>query len=360
MAQNKTPEQTPGGETKAQQTGKDGRKSFPIWIGAFVIVLVLAVGGYLWLSQKQVPKTMGPLEKLTIAVGTGPPVSVVLIASAKGHFENQGLDVTLQPHTSGKAALNSVLEGKADLATTAVTPIMLAVLSGRKIYVIGSISSSSRDLAIVARKERGISNPGDLKGKKVGVALGTSGHFFLDTFLISHGISRDETRFVNLKPNKMVDALLNGEIDAISTWNPDWIRAQEELGNKGVTFYSELYTATFNIVGAQDFVSNNPQIITKTLRALVKAAEFIDKDPNVSRDLIADSTKVDRTLLKRLWPLYDFRVTLDQSLLLVLTDQARWTIKNKLGDKRQVPNFLDYIYLDGLQGVKPEAVSIIR
>jgi len=35
-------------------------------------------------------------------------------------------------------------------------------------------------------------------------------------------------------------------------------------------------------------------------------------------------------------------------------------IKNKLTSEKTVPNFLDYIYEDGLKAVKPEAVNIIR
>jgi hypothetical protein len=35
-------------------------------------------------------------------------------------------------------------------------------------------------------------------------------------------------------------------------------------------------------------------------------------------------------------------------------------IKNKLTKEKTVPNFLDYIYEDALQALKPEAVNIIR
>ncbi len=35
-------------------------------------------------------------------------------------------------------------------------------------------------------------------------------------------------------------------------------------------------------------------------------------------------------------------------------------IANNLTTEKQVPNFLDYIYEDGLKAVKPEAVNIIR
>ena len=52
--------------------------------------------------------------------------------------------------------------------------------------------------------------------------------------------------------------------------------------------------------------------------------------------------------------------SLDQSLITAMEDEARWMIKNNLTTEKQVPDFLNYIYVDGLKAVKPGAVNIIR
>ena len=41
-------------------------------------------------------------------------------------------------------------------------------------------------------------------------------------------------------------------------------------------------------------------------------------------------------------------------------DEAQWMIKNNLTTEKSIPDFVNYIYVDGLRAVKPEAVSIIR
>jgi len=41
-------------------------------------------------------------------------------------------------------------------------------------------------------------------------------------------------------------------------------------------------------------------------------------------------------------------------------DEAQWMIKNNLTTEKSIPDFVNYIYVDGLKAVKPEAVSIIR
>lgn len=139
------------------------------------------------------------------------------------------------------------------------------------------------------------------------------------------------------------------------------IRLQKELGAKGITFYGEgIYTETFNISAAQDFVHRNPETVKKVLRSLIRAVEFIRENPDKSRRIISSYSKMDEALLGELWGIYHFKVTLDQSLLITLEDQARWAIKSKLTDKTRVPNYLNFIYQDALKAVKPEAVTIIR
>jgi len=68
----------------------------------------------------------------------------------------------------------------------------------------------------------------------------------------------------------------------------------------------------------------------------------------------------DDAYLEIIWQRYQFSLSLDQSLILAMEDEARWMIKNKLTRENQVPNFMNYLYLDGLKAVKPEAVNIIR
>ena len=60
------------------------------------------------------------------------------------------------------------------------------------------------------------------------------------------------------------------------------------------------------------------------------------------------------------WPKQSFVIELPQSLLFRLEDEARWRIKNNLTDNKEVPNYLDFIFTDALEQIKPGAVTIIR
>jgi NitT/TauT family transport system substrate-binding protein len=61
-----------------------------------------------------------------------------------------------------------------------------------------------------------------------------------------------------------------------------------------------------------------------------------------------------------IWPRYQLALSLEQSLITAMEDEARWMINNNLTGEKQIPDFVNYIYIDGLKAVKPEAVNIIR
>jgi ABC-type nitrate/sulfonate/bicarbonate transport system substrate-binding protein len=303
----------------------------------------------------------GPREKITIAYSTASNAILVYIAFAKGYFAEEGLDAVPQPHAFGKLALNAVIEGKADLATVADTPIVFAVMNGKKITTLAVIQTSNRDNAIVARKDRGIAKPADLKGKKIGVPLGTSADFFLYSILLAHDVKRGQVTLVDMKPDKMAAALDQGKVDAVSTFNPTIKQLERQLGKHGIVFFGEsLYTETFCIAAMQEYARKNPEAVKKILRALLKAETFVQRHDREARVLVAEFIKLNKADLDEIWHIFTFRVTLDQALLVNFEDQTRWVLKNRLAPRKTMPNYLDCIYADGLYSVKPEAVRIVR
>lgn len=311
--------------------------------------------------QKSPPQMKKPPQKITLAHATLAHCALVYIAMAKGYFTEEGLDVQPQIHTYGKSALDSVLAGKADLATVAETPVMFAVLKGEKIFIVANISNSNKDVAVIARRDNGISVPGDLMGKRIGYTPGTSGEFFMDSFFAANGIVRKDVNPIGLKPEEMVDALVTGKIDAAATWNLPLILLRKKLGDKGVTFFDKgIYTETFNITAQQEFVQKNPETIKRLLRGLIKAEKFAAASPDEAQILVATALTIDKSLMAEIWNDFDYRVNLSQTLLIALEDETRWAMSNHLVDQTKMPNYISYIHVESLKAVKPESVRIIR
>jgi ABC-type nitrate/sulfonate/bicarbonate transport system substrate-binding protein len=326
---------------------------------AFFLAIMFVISTGPGCSKRE--KYAGPPEKITIAYSTASNAVLVYIAFAKDYFRDEGLDAIQQPHPFGKPALKAVIDGKADIATVGDTPIVFAILSGEKIATIAIIQTSNKNEAIFARRDRGITQASDLKGKKIGLTLGTTGDFFADSFLLGHGVDRKDVKFINMVPDEMAGALASGKVDAVSTWNPILIQLKKKFGNKGTILFGEsLYTELFCVAAREEYVKKNPLMIRKVLRALIKAESFAQQHPEESRRLVADFIKTDKALLDEVWDIFTLQVALDQTLIADFEDQTRWAVKYRSTIHREIPNYLDFIYVEGLQAVKPEAVRIIR
>ncbi len=302
----------------------------------------------------------GPPEKVTVAYPPVPLVSLFFVAKEKGFFAAEGLEVVPERHEFGRLALQSVLDGKADVATSADTPVMLAVAAGQPVAVLAEIGTSTRATGIVARKDRGIAGPMDLGGKRIGLTRGTTAEFFVDSFLQTRGIGSEEVVLVDLRPAEIVGALASGEVDAAAVWQESIEQALAALGGKGVTFFDEtVYSDRFCVAAAPSFVKGRPGAARRLLRALLRAESFARENKGESVQLVARSISRDPAMLDRIWGAFDFRVRLDQALLVSLEDQTRWAVRAGLarGDSR--PNYLEVIRPEVLRSVHPDAVGII-
>ena len=72
---------------------------------------------------------------------------------------------------------------------------------------------------IVARRNRNIHQPADLKGKRIGFCPNTSSEYFLLAFLLVTKIPLSEVILVNITAAGLVEAIVNGDVDALSGWD---------------------------------------------------------------------------------------------------------------------------------------------
>ena len=301
------------------------------------------------------------LQKITVAYTNQPQTALIHIAMAKGFFVDEGLDVQPLMHTYGKAALQSVIDNRADIATVAETPIMFSVLNGAKITVIADITSSTTDNAILARKDAGIVSAADLKGKRIAYTPGTTSEFFLDSLLTANGITMQDIVTVPLKPDELTAAILDKKVDAVSTWNYLLEQLSQQLGQNGRVFYDhDIYTEIYNVVTMKEFTDKNPETIRRFLRALIKAEKYIVIHPQESQDIMTADTGTDKNIVHKVWNVFNFHVVLDQMLVITLEDETRWAMKNKLTQQTVMPNYLNYINTDSLRSVSPDVVKITR
>lgn len=339
-------------------------KTYYVLIGIIVGIIVLAflvMGGYNLESKEQIEGYTGEKINVFLAVSVTPLSAPFYIAQEKGFFEDGGLDVTVVECIGGHRCLQSVLKGDTDMGTASDLPTMFNSFKRDDYSIITTFVKSNNDVKIIARKNGGIASPDDLRGKKVGVIKGASSQFFLDSFLVINHINPSEVEVVGIQPEDMSNALQSKEVDAISVWEPFGYETAQLLADDIIIFpHMNIYTETFNLVALNNYTQTNPEAIRRMLHVLDKSIVFMNENEAESQDILVKRLKKDKEFIEWIWPDFAFDLSLDQSLLITLEEEARWAVEHNMTNKTEIPNYLDFMYTAGLDEVKPEAITIIR
>jgi NitT/TauT family transport system substrate-binding protein len=302
------------------------------------------------------------MDSVVMAYSPFESTALLWIAEDQRYFSQNGLKVTSRKYASGAGSLDGMLNGEADIAAGVTEfPLVGKAFQKKRIRAIASIDRGEF-IYIVARKDRGIEKVADLKGKRVGTTFGTIAEFHLGRFLDLNGISTKDITLVDVKtPEEWVNAVVNGDIDAIATAQPYADSAKDGLGANAVAWPAQsdqpLYAM---IVSTDEWIKKHPEPIRKFLESLAQAEEYAFSNPAEAKAIIQKRLNLDAAYIETVWSQNQFSLSLDQSLILAMEDEARWMIKNNVTTETAIPDFLDHIYIDGLKEVKPEAVNIIR
>lgn len=301
-------------------------------------------------------------KRIILGSVTGFITAPVWIAENRGYFRKEGLDVRIREFDSGRAAMKTMLSSKdIDICTVAPAPIVFHSFIRNDFIIISSMVYTDNILKVLVRQDKGIKSPLDLIGKRVGITKGSNGEFFLDLFLIFKSILSSKVETIDLSPSELPQALADGRVDAICTWDPLIQSAQKLLGKKALVLPSQgIYRGDFFFVARKNSVKNSLETFKRFLKSIHKAEEFIHENGEESIDIVSQRLGLDKELTASSRNLYSFQLTLDQAILISLEDIARWAIKASLTDKKEVPDYLDFIYMDALEQVRPDAVTIIR
>jgi ABC-type nitrate/sulfonate/bicarbonate transport system substrate-binding protein len=328
-----------------------------ITLAVILLVVAIVLSSFVYLNSQK-PYT-GNIEPITLGVYPSEYNSLIYIANDQKFFNANGLNITLKNYVSGAAAAKGMLNEEVDVATASEFVIVSNALNNASICALGSLSRYL-NLDIIARTDRGINSVSDLVGKKIGVTLGTANQFYLGRYLELYGINQSQVTVVNYNFVQMPDALANGTIDAAITFQPYINQIQNLLGDRIVVWPAQAEQfGYFESICTRSWATAHPDLVVRFLKAVIQAENFnaVHRDQAIA--IVANDLNYTNEYTASVWPDYEYSVMLDQSFILLMQDEARWLINNNLTSSTSTPNFLDYIYVDGLKSVRSESVNII-
>lgn len=325
---------------------------------AAVLVSALAAGLLLW----RYDVAERPLEHVgTVRFAASLTVSPapIWLAQEQGFFAKAGLDAVVTPCTTGKSCTESMLRGEADLSAAAEFLAARVVFTNKDLRILSTLAFV-HTIKLQTLDDKGIASPADLKGKRVGVRLGTNGEYFLARLLTLNDLRREDITWINLKPQVMADALASGEVDAVLLWPPFTNRIREQFADKLVEFDGQPGQDYYYLVlGHREWLAHNPEIAKRVMRALKWAEEWMAAHPEEVRVFLASKYGVPGAELDPDLRHTRFDISLPQTLLTALEAESRWLAAQGT-EGSPVTNSLDLIVFEPLATAVPKAVTIIH
>ena len=134
-----------------------------IIIAALVLIIIVVITGCNRNTSQQ-------NEKIVIGTSRVALLSAFWIAENKGFFKEEGLNVEVREFESGRGALQAMLTSESiNMCAASQTPVVSNSFGRNDYAIIGGTVQSYNDDKVLARLDRGIREPADLKGKTIGM-----------------------------------------------------------------------------------------------------------------------------------------------------------------------------------------------
>ena len=235
--------------------------------------------------SRAAPAKLSDVTVLFARLAPGPDYSFLWAAKALGYFEQEGLNVQIQPTAGSPEVTRLVAAGQGDIGLPGAEATIMGVSKGlplkdvfcmqqRMIYSVGAPEKSS------------IKTIGDLKGKRIGVQSLTASPLFVAKVLLRKA-GLDPDRDVNFLPigvgAQAVAAVKSGQVDATAFHDTQFVLFRAA----GVPFrlfaepsFSRYFTA--GVAVRSDTVTKRPEIVVGFTRAIAKALVYSFANPAAS------------------------------------------------------------------------------
>jgi len=218
------------------------------------------------------------LQKLRIGIPTRSMSSFPqMVAQRQGFYQQEGFDLELIVVSSGIPAIQAVIAGDLDYATTG-NVATLAALRGMPVRNV-MVSSTATDQVVVVRPE--IRRVEDLKGKVLGVAgVRSVSDVSLRLFLTKYGLVPDvDVKIVSLGGSGIrLASLQGGKIDG-TLLSPPHNKAAVTLGFRELFSMKDLRgVPSGGLATSLRKIQNDPDSITRAIRITLRAIQFIKRN----------------------------------------------------------------------------------
>ena len=287
------------------------------------------------------------ISSATKTFGYGP----LWVASQKGFFERQGLDVELVVIRASDVGIQALAGGSLEIAGSASDAPIAAIEKGLDLVIVGGIINGLSQSIMAGKKFKTYA---DLRGATFGAISLTSGvTFALRQVLKAKGLEypRDYKLLVIGGTPQTYAALLSGQIDAAALSLPVNYAAEEHGFNEIGRFIDVIPNYQLAALSTKrSWAEKNRPVLVRVMKAMAETMHWLYRNKEAGADLLAKEMKLTPEHARRGWDFYTSTRTWDPNGDvnldgLQIVTQIYWEQTQSKGPVPKPTKYVDQSYL---------------
>lgn len=255
---------------------------------SFVVAVILLVSVVLAACGNSSTTTGGAPSEISIGYFPNLDHASAIVGLQKGFFEQELGDVkpNFLHFPNGNDFINALDTGDLDIGYVGPGPAINYFLDGGDVVILASAANGAT--LIVARNGSGIETIADLSGKSFCTPGNGCTHnvqlekMLLDIDLKTNRVGGEVIHQPRIAPANMVALFESGDVDVAAAPEPWGTYLVEEGLGKVLVEWNDVEWGTelpsVVLVSSKKFVSENPEIVEKVLRAHVESVNFAQEN----------------------------------------------------------------------------------
>ncbi|MGE8942225.1 ABC transporter substrate-binding protein [Leptospira interrogans] len=225
-------------------------------------------------------------SKITVGMASGVNQVPSLVAAQEGFFKDEGLDVELKPVVRGNLAVEAIVAGSMQFAEVSDVVLFTAIDKGIPLVAIGAGSRGFTGKMVGSPELGDIKSLADLKGKRIGMQVGTGVHGVFLNLVKKEGLKESDFQISNVRVTDMPTAMASkGTFDAVLGWDPMMQRIVQGGNGKEIISakqFQDLAEITYPLILVADksYIEKNRDTVQRFINAYAKAHKWIRANPD--------------------------------------------------------------------------------
>ena len=268
----------------------------------FIFLLAIILAGCSTGANSSIQKSKKD-DPIVVKIALNGKMNPLTIGREQGWFEEElaslNAEIEWSEFTSGPPLLESLAANHVDLSFLGDGALIAGLDKNLPFEVIAQTSDGKSNVRILTHNDSQINSIEELKGKKVGVASGTTGQVYLAKALKFHDLTLDDVKIINLQPDDAQSAFETKQLDAWAVWEPYKTNNVDKGIAKELKVDGEIL-APGAIIARTGFAEEHPEIVEAYLRAYKKAADWRVEHPDEAAEIYSQVTKIPVETIKKI------------------------------------------------------------